>query len=196
MSLDGPGGPSTMMRGHWRLPGIRGSRREAVAHGAKENNVDEQVLTDSGVLLVGLRQLRLDVVGWVNRRLNQESMNFPQYTVMQKLDELGELTMGTLSENLGTTMGAATNLVDKLVHAGHVVRRRSARDRRVVQVKLTEQGLRVFARVTKESVELLGRTFRKFSPEERQVTVRVITEMAKLVTQDIAEATRTAKPTE
>jgi DNA-binding MarR family transcriptional regulator len=53
------------------------------------------------------------------------------------------MTMSRLGRVLGVTMGAATNIADKLLAAGCIARERGTSDRRVVYVRLTEKGRRV-----------------------------------------------------
>ena len=72
--------------------------------------------------------------------LAETGVNMAQCQAMAVLAEHGEMTMGALARGLGVTMGAATNLMDKLVEAGLVSRQRDESDRRVVKVKLTSTG--------------------------------------------------------
>ena len=71
----------------------------------------------------------------------QGRLNMPQHNCLVALQFMGEITMGQLARRLGVTMGAATNLVDKLVGAGYVERGHDERDRRIVRVAVTRQGL-------------------------------------------------------
>jgi len=132
--------------------------------------------------LIQLRQMRLDIVNWVTKHLaRNEGITFPQYTVLAVLDELGEATMSRLSGVLGTTMGASTNLVDKLVRAGYIERERSTKDRRVVNVRVTPEGREVLNRATDESAKFLAEAFGQVSPEDRKIVIRACTAMVKLM---------------
>jgi DNA-binding MarR family transcriptional regulator len=94
-------------------------------------------------------------------------------TDMRCLDILaqeGGATAGRLAERMGLTTGAITTVLDRLESAGLARRERDATDRRRVRVALTEQAHaelmpfyaplqemseKLFARYTKEQLELL-----------------------------------------
>lgn len=76
----------------------------------------------------------------INNILGRGGINLPQYNTLTILQEEGNLKMGDLAKRLGVTMGAATNLADKLVNAGSVSRQRDEHDRRVVRLALTAKG--------------------------------------------------------
>ena len=143
--------------------------------------MEDGVFKDSYDFLIQLRQMRLDIVGWVTKRLARMGITFPQYTVLAVLDELGEATMSRLSAALGTTMGASTNLVDKLVHARYVERERSTKDRRVVNVKVTPEGRGVLKRATDESAKFLAEAFGQVSPEDRKIVIKACTRVVELM---------------
>lgn len=147
----------------------------------RQTAVEDNIAKDALDLFVQLRRLRLDIVGWVNKRLTQHGINLPQYTLLEKLDEVDEATMGALSDKLGVTMGAATNLVDRLVHAEHVVRNRSEADRRVVQVKLTDSGRELLYRITDDTAAFLAGFFREIGPEDRRITITALAKVAELL---------------
>ena len=152
--------------------------------------MEEDVQNDAMALLVELRRLRLDLVTWVNRLLVESGTNLPQYTLMEKVDEMGEVNMSVLAERLAVTMGAATNLVDRLVHAGHVERRRSESDRRVVKVELTEQGRNLLYRITNDTATLLAELLQDVSPGDRRTAIAVIRTLADRVASRIGENRR------
>lgn len=70
------------------------------------------------------------------------------------LSREGELSAGALAAEAGITPATVTQMVDTLSAAGLVERSRSERDRRVVTIRLTEEGRRRHAR---KEVELLDK---------------------------------------
>ena len=143
--------------------------------------MDEEILRDSRDLLVRLRELRVDVIGFANKKLAEKGSNMPQYSVLAMLDEMGEATMGSLSRRLGTTMGASTNLVDKLVYAGLVERNRSSEDRRVVNVKATEAGAELLESVTRSTAEYMGQFLQDISDSDRKEVIRITGRLVELI---------------
>jgi len=147
--------------------------------------MSEDLQQQAEELIVLLRRFRLGVYAWVNRDLAKRGSNLPQYTVLSLLDEMGETSMGPLAEELGTTMGAATNLVDKLVFAELVKRGRDEKDRRIVKVKLTPQGREVLKEITARGASFLAEVLGELSPEERRTYIaleRKLGELARKVT--------------
>ena len=148
--------------------------------------MDEEVFRDSEAFLIQLRRMRLDIVNWAIKRLGPTGTNFPQYALLAVLDEMGEATMSGLAQRLGTTMGAATNLVDRLVRSGHVDRQRSTTDRRVVNVKCTEEGIKLLKEVTTDTAKYLGGFFGRIPTEQRKTVVEVCGKLVALMDTDAA----------
>jgi len=106
-----------------------------------------------------------------------EGISHPQYTVLWVLclaDSPGGLPMGALADGLLTRSADATRLVDRLLVAGHVTREPSPEDRRVVLVSATEQGLRLFGRVTDEIKALHRIQWGAFTKEELRELTRLL----------------------
>ena len=100
--------------------------------------------------------------------LARDGINIPQYMAMVALDELGGATMGELSKKLHVTMGASTNIVDKLVRGGYVSRRRSTSDRRVVNVVLEKKGRKAIRDVEERAMEFMAHVLAREEPEVRR----------------------------
>jgi DNA-binding MarR family transcriptional regulator len=62
------------------------------------------------------------------------------YELLARLDEEGPMPAGALAEKLNVKPATISQMVDALVEAGFVERRRSEQDRRVVGIELTERG--------------------------------------------------------
>ena len=143
--------------------------------------MDADVLKDSEELIVQLRRIRLDLEGCATKSLSREKSNLSQYAVLAILEEQGELTMGTLARHLGTTMGAVTNLVDKLVSAGRADRVRSEEDRRVVRVSILPPGRELVTRVTRDTATFLADYFADVPSEQRKTVVSVVARLVSAI---------------
>ena len=73
-------------------------------------------------------------------RCHERSISMAHLHVMSLLDEHGPLSMGHLAEQLGSGLPTATGLVTRMEERGLVERVHDTEDRRVVNVRLTEQG--------------------------------------------------------
>jgi len=140
-----------------------------------------------------MRRYRLAVTPWVTSGMSKKGINLPQYTVLALLAETGETTMGKLTANLGTTMSAATNLIDRLLHAGLVERRRSTEDRRIVMAKLTPEGRHVLDVVQADGKKLLSDAFGRVPAAERRTCIQVLDRLARLLREKWDEKTGSAE---
>ena len=106
-----------------------------------------------------------------------EGISHAQYTVLWVLcltDSPGGLPMGALADGLLTRSADTTRLVDRLLAAGHVTRDPSPTDRRVVLVSPTEQGLRLFERLTAAIKALHRSQWGAFTKEELRELTRLL----------------------
>jgi DNA-binding MarR family transcriptional regulator len=91
---------------------------------------------------VWLRFLRLDqrLRLIMARALREIGLSIPQFDVLSALDQGAGITQGELAQQLFVTKGNVSGLIDRLVDAGLVERRRGARDRRSHSLVLTLDG--------------------------------------------------------
>ena len=72
--------------------------------------------------------------------LQELGLTYPQYLAMMVLWEGDGITVGEISSRLLTDPGSLTPLLKRLEAEGLITRTRSAKDERVVELRLTEQG--------------------------------------------------------
>jgi len=149
--------------------------------------MDEEGGTEAQQMIKDIRRFRLAFTTLVNRRMVKYGINVPQCTVLALLGETKETTMGALSDAIGTTMGAATNLVDRLVHAGHVKREHDKDDRRIVRVMLTPQGRELLDRVYAEGETFFARLLSEIKPEDRQTFFQVYEKLTQLMQETLLQ---------
>ena len=128
----------------------------------------EDVRKEAHELYLMMRTLWSHFGHRINRMLAGGGLNVPQYSALVALDQVGEATMSELSRRLRVTMGASTNIVDKLIRSGYVSRERSTEDRRVVRVKLEDKGREALGGIVEEAVGFMSQVLAKMPPEERK----------------------------
>jgi len=74
--------------------------------------------------------------------LSKSGLTYPQYLVLVSLYEYKELTVKRMGELLALDSGTLTPLLKRLENDNLVVRQRSKKDERVVNVHLTEEGIK------------------------------------------------------
>ena len=117
-----------------------------------------------------LRLLSCEAV--IEQRLRSQfrekfQVTLPQFDVLSELERAEEpLTMSQLSSDLMVSNGNVTGVVDRLVKSGLVKRMRSRRDRRVQNIRLTEEGAEHFRKMARWHEQLVGEIFSSMSSAE------------------------------
>jgi len=102
----------------------------------------------------------------LDRRMIDLGLTDAQWKPMLLLHQGGCSTAADLSRIACHDTGAITRLLDRLEAKGLIHRQRSAKDRRIVKLGLTEAGERVAAEVPKIIVQLANQVLADFSQEE------------------------------
>ncbi len=129
--------------------------------------MDESTRVDTQTWLGLMRVSCTRLCSLANSCLHKASLNIPQFNALSIISDRNEVTMSVLSRELGVTMGAGTNLMDRLVDNGLVERRRSGTDRRVVKVALTAKGKETLGRGTAMLMEFWSKVFGEIDPADR-----------------------------
>ncbi len=87
----------------------------------------------------------------------RENLANPVYSTLTKLHDLGESTMGGLSEVLGFTASKTTRCVDVLIRKGFAERRVDVNNRRIILVRPTREGYDL----TEENNRVITENFRR-----------------------------------
>jgi DNA-binding MarR family transcriptional regulator len=96
---------------------------------------------------------------------------------MHVIDNIGltkERTMSDTAKDLKITSGTLTAAIDNLIKKGYVVRRRSAEDRRVVKIKLTEKGKSAFKSHEEFHKDLVISALQQLNSHEEEVLIKVL----------------------
>jgi DNA-binding MarR family transcriptional regulator len=119
---------------------------------------------------------RLDRLEDVWRRLFQHfrvelersacSISPSQFPLLKLLEESGELTVSEAAAHLAMSVAGATGLIDRLVRAGLVERRRDEGDRRLVFVSLSPNGKAALAEARRLRRSVLVNLMAALTPDE------------------------------
>lgn len=88
-----------------------------------------------------------------NTMLKTHDVTWPQWMVLNVLDQGLAKTPAAIAENLGIDRSAVTRLLDRLENKSLVVRQHDKLDRRSVTIQMTEQGCRLMAQVNESARE-------------------------------------------
>lgn len=112
-------------------------------------------------------------------------LSMSQAGVLFRLSHHG-ITSGVsdIGDDLGVTSAAASQLLDRLVHQGLIVRSEDPQDRRAKRFALTEQGRSVIEEATNGRRRWFATLAEQMSPEERATVLSGL----KILIQKIGEA--------
>lgn len=96
---------------------------------------------------------------------------------MHVIDNIGvnkERTMSDTAKDLKVTSGTLTTAIDNLIKKGYVERRRSAEDRRVVKIKLTDKGMEAFKAHEDFHKDLVISALQQLDGNEEELLIKVL----------------------
>lgn len=117
------------------------------------------------------------------RRSENSDLSGPQLTILSRLAENGPSRISRIAELEDIRMPTASNALHQLEQQGLVERIRDTRDRRGVQVQLTDHGARELERVNKERDAQMAKVLEVLTPEQlnrAEELVDIINELAEV----------------
>lgn len=133
------------------------------------------------VCLIALRRI-LRVTEAHGKELAQAvGMTPVQLRVAQILAETGTSTGGAIAKRMHVAPATITALIDKLEHAGHVVRQRSETDRRQTMVVLTDRGRDALRRAPDALQQRFAAEFDALEDWEQAMIVAVLERVATML---------------
>lgn len=106
--------------------------------------------------ILNILRTRAILMEGLNRFFRKYGLSNAQFNILRILRGAGEkgLACQEISSRMVTPVPDVTRLVDRLVAAKHVTRRRGEGDRRVVYVRITPRGLALLAKMDRPLLEL------------------------------------------
>lgn len=110
-----------------------------------------------------------------------------QLSVLKLLQEIGDLSLGTLSKQIRAHNSTVTGIVDRMESAGLVERARSDEDRRVWIIRLTAQGRRVAERARVSPWDLLRTALGELPTADQEKLTAILRKVALNVQSAVAK---------
>ncbi|KUO96696.1 MarR family winged helix-turn-helix transcriptional regulator [Ferroacidibacillus organovorans] len=118
-----------------------------------------------------IERLLRAIAGTVRKKGRSILINFditiPQFDALVYAFECGNVTIGDLSAKLGLAYSTTTDLVDRLALRGYVMRVRDDEDKRVVRVRVQDEGERLIDEVLRARRAYLSGVLEKLSDTEQ-----------------------------
>ena len=93
---------------------------------------------------------------------------------MLLINKNGEITMTELADYINSPMSTANGIIERLVKKGYIIRDRSDFDRRIVILRLTEEGAQLIDSLKEHITKYLKMVLEELSDEEIQLMVGII----------------------
>jgi DNA-binding MarR family transcriptional regulator len=107
-------------------------------------------------------------------RLVRLGISMAQLNILHTLHRTGEVPMSRLADVLNVSVSNATGLVDRMEERGLIERRRVPEDRRVVLVRITDDGVRILDENDALTDGLMREVLTDLDPTQLQVIARAI----------------------
>ncbi len=108
----------------------------------------------------------------------EHGLTGPQVTVLKLLEGVGDLSLSELSERIQARNSTITGIVDRMQRDGLVKRRRSERDRRVIEIVLTERGIQLAKAIPVQPMEMFASALRSLNRDDRESLRRILRAMS------------------
>jgi len=145
--------------------------------------MNRKVLQKTEEILKMVFELVVNFTGMLPRTKELEEMNTMELYLFLYVALNGPKKMSELSDVLKTTKSNITNLVDILERSGYLSRVRSREDRRVVMVKLTKEGKRLYEKLLDSFDSLIKKVISKIPDEDLEEFSNGFLKMVSLFTQ-------------
>ncbi|HSR41979.1 MAG TPA: MarR family transcriptional regulator [Longimicrobiales bacterium] len=114
-------------------------------------------------------------------KVSEYGLTTPQFGVLEALYHVGPLSLGELADKLLVTGGNVTYVMDRLEEQGLVYRERSARDRRVVEAKLTADGRELIRDCFPGHASFVEELVAYLDPDEQEDLRRLLKKLGKRI---------------
>lgn len=138
-------------------------------------------MADYDDILVAIRRITR-AIDLHSRKLVQKSgLTAPQLLVMQAVRSEGRAKPSTIAREVLLSQATITSIVDRLVKAGLVERKREDGDRRVVYISLTETGREKLLQAPEMLQEGFLREYRKLADWEQSQLIAALQRVASMM---------------
>lgn len=111
-------------------------------------------------------------VDYIIRRKGREilsdlNITVPQFTALQILINIGDMTIGELSQKMALACSTITDLIDRMEKSELVVRKKDEKDKRVVRIEVLPKGYDILEQVLNKRIKFLEDKIKSFSEDEK-----------------------------
>lgn len=126
-------------------------------------------MKDYDEILIAMRRIMRATDLQSQKLLRQSGLTVPQLLVMQAIEREGSPSTSALARHIVVSQATVTRIIDRLERAGLVKREKSSQDKRVVNVRLTDEGRSKLDDAPEPLQAEFLREFRKLADWEQQM---------------------------
>lgn len=108
-----------------------------------------------------------------NKLPEEKALTFLQYRALSFVSEEDFATISELGDNIGVSTSSATQIVERLIEQGFLKKERSIKDRRVVEVGLTESGKKQYRKMDKEVLGEIAEILKVLGKKDADEMIRI-----------------------
>lgn len=109
------------------------------------------------------------------------------FTLLQ-VDRNGEIIMSQIADFINIPMSTATGLIERLVKKGYIERVRNETDRRIVAIRLTDEGKKLADEVKQSISAFIGKIFEALTDEEEKLMMSMFTKITGILSEKSTES--------
>lgn len=132
-------------------------------------------------ILITLRRIMRAADIHSQKLVRETGLTTPQVLVMQAIEKDGNPSTSALARQIAVSQATVTRIIDRLERAGLVAREKSSRDKRVVNVTLTDAGRTKIASAPTPLQSAFLREYRKLEVWERHMLRSSLLRIAKMM---------------
>ncbi|MCK4436437.1 MarR family transcriptional regulator [bacterium] len=142
---------------------------------------DEMVRKDVRRIQDCLERIHRQLFSQVLGELNKVKVSVSQYNLLSFLVDEGVCTMTKAARCLYVTTSAVTAMTDGLVQKRMTRRRRSRRDRRIVEIAITDKGRKIVAKIRRQVENFYIPILKSLGKKDSRELVRLQEEMWRIM---------------
>ena len=111
-------------------------------------------------------------------------IKFAHIPILCQIRTLRNPTMGELGDSSGFQLSSLTRITDKLVERGLVAREADASDRRVVRIRITDEGSQIVRKFEMARKKKVKSILMRLTSRERKDLIRVLQDIHKRISSE------------
>ena len=123
------------------------------------------------------------VLGRQFKAVKSQDITISQMVILTLLSEKKQCKMTEIAKALSITTSAATGLVDRMVRSHHLKRMPDEKDRRVINIVMTEKGKSTIDHINKWRYRMMMDMFGRLKPIERTRYLETVKKLYRIMTE-------------